>query len=126
MPPAKKTLSQATIRAMVDRSHERIDNWKHLHELLETMRDSGWIFRGVSSPKHYLLPSIGREVVYGPYKRAQEESLFREFRNRAIGLISDPRLYHFFVGCVFSSIFCFRFFGIFCFCVFGIRRKGKF
>jgi hypothetical protein len=91
VPVAKKTPSQADIRAAVDRSHVKIDDWKHLHELLETMRDSGWIFRGVSSSKHYLVPSIGREAVYGPYKRAQEESLFREFKNRAIGLISDPR-----------------------------------
>lgn len=79
------------IRSQIDKSHIKIRDWKHLHAQLESMRDSGWIFRGVSSPKHYLIPSIGRESVYGRYKRAQEESLFREFKNRAIGLISDPR-----------------------------------
>lgn len=51
------------------------------------MRDSGWIFRGVASPKHYLLPSICREAVYGHYKLAQETRLFDEFKNRAIALI---------------------------------------
>jgi hypothetical protein len=56
------------------------------------MRDTAWIFRGVSSPTHYLTPSIGREAVYGPYKRAQEERLFREFKDRAISLLNDPRL----------------------------------
>lgn len=91
MPATKIPLSQADIRAAVDRSHMKINDWKHFHEMLESMRDSGWIFRGVSSPKHYLIPSIGREAVYGPYKRAQEERLIKEFKNRAIGLISDPR-----------------------------------
>lgn len=86
-----KNLSQADIKKLVDKSHVRVDDWRTLHAKLETMRDSGWIFRGVSSPKHYLVPSIGREVVYGHYKLAQEKHLFDEFKNRAIGLISDPR-----------------------------------
>jgi hypothetical protein len=91
MPPPKRTLSQDEIKKSVDSSHTPISNWKDLHGKLESMRDSGWIFRGVSSPKHYLVPSIGREVVYGPYKLAQEQRLFEEFKNRAIALVSDPR-----------------------------------
>lgn len=85
---AKPTLTQDEIRVAVDRSHVPISNWKQLHGALEKMRDSGWIFRGVSSPKHYLLPSIGREMIYGRYKLAQEKRLFEEFKNRAIALIS--------------------------------------
>lgn len=91
MASSKKTLSQAEIKKSVDTSHLRVDDWKTLHERLESMRDSGWIFRGVSSPKHYLVPSIGREFVYGHYKLAQETRLFDEFKNRAIALVSDPR-----------------------------------
>jgi hypothetical protein len=87
----KKPLTQDEIKRAVDKSHVRVSDWKILHEKLESMRDSGWIFRGVSSPKHYLLPSIGREMVYGHYKLSQEQRLFDEFRNRAIALISDPR-----------------------------------
>jgi hypothetical protein len=85
-------LSQEEIRERIDKGHTKVRDWTDLHARLESMRDTGWIFRGVSSPKHYLLPSIGREVVYGPYKQIQEERLFEEFRLRAIGLISDPRL----------------------------------
>ena len=91
MPTSKPTPSQDSIRASVDRSHIKVTDWKELHGHLESMRDSGWIFRGVSSPKHYLLPSIGREMVYGRYKLAQERRLFEEFKNRAIALITDPR-----------------------------------
>lgn len=89
--PTKTNLTQEDIKKAVDNGHDRISNWKSLHEKLETMRDSGWIFRGVAAPKHYLLPSIGREAVYGHYKLAQEQRLFEEFKNRAIALISDPR-----------------------------------
>jgi hypothetical protein len=53
------------------------------------MTDTAWIFRGVSSSDHYPIPSIGREAQYGPYKRAQEERLFQEFKHRAVTLIRD-------------------------------------
>lgn len=85
------TQSQTNIKKAVDEGHIIIKDWKDLHSKFESMRDSGWIFRGVSSPAHYLIPSIGREKVYGPYKKAQEERLFHEFKNRAIALISDYR-----------------------------------
>lgn len=87
----KTHLTQEDIKKAVDNGHTRISDWKDLHEKLETMHDSGWIFRGVAAPKHYLPPSIGREVVYGHYKLAQEQRLFEEFKNRAIALISDSR-----------------------------------
>jgi hypothetical protein len=86
-----KTSSQDEIRRNVDKHHVTVTEWKTLPEELESMRDSGWIFRGVSSPEHYLVPSIGREKVYGHYKLAQEQRLFEEFKNRAISLITDPR-----------------------------------
>lgn len=84
----KNILSQAEIKSKIDRGHKRISNWKGFHGILESMRDTAWIFRGVSSPNHYLIPSIGREKVYGPYKLVQEERLFQEFKNRAIGIIN--------------------------------------
>lgn len=91
MGTAKSRPSQESIRRAVDKSHDTVDDWRTLHAKLESMRDSGWIFRGVTSPQHYLLPSIGRERVYGHYKLAQERRLFEEFKNRAIALISDRR-----------------------------------
>ncbi len=88
---AKKSSSKAAIKAQIDASHIEIKSWTDLHGKLEAMRDTGWIFRGVSSPEHYLIPSIGREAVYGPYKLAQEQRLLDEFKNRAISLINNHR-----------------------------------
>lgn len=86
-----KNLTKDATKAAIDSAHVDIKSWKDLHGKLESMRDSGWIFRGVSSPKHYLIPSIGRETVYGPYKLAQEQHLFEEFKNRAVSLIKNHR-----------------------------------
>lgn len=87
----KKQLSQTAIKSTIDRGHLEVTTWKQFHGLLEKMRDTAWIFRGVSSPRHYPIPSIGRESVFGHYKLAQEQRLFQEFKNRAISLVSDPR-----------------------------------
>jgi hypothetical protein len=86
-----KVMSQKEIRLAVDNGHVEIKNWTHLHSEFEKTRDTGWIFRGVTSPSHYLVPSIGREGVFGRYKKAQEERLFEEFKNRAIALMRDGR-----------------------------------
>ncbi len=86
-----KMLSQAMIREKIDNGHKVVRSWKEFHGILENMRDTAWIFRGVSSPDKYPIPSIGREAVFGHYKLAQEERLFQEFKNSAISLVSDPR-----------------------------------
>lgn len=91
MAGAKRALGKEATQVAVDASRIEIKSWRHLHEKLESMRDTGWIFRGVTSPGHYLIPSIGREAVYGHYKPAQERRLFDEFKNRAVALISDYR-----------------------------------
>jgi hypothetical protein len=84
------TPSQKEIRAKIDNSHEVVSGWSHLHRILSVLTSSEWIFRGVSAPEHYPTPSIGRESVYGPYKRAQEERLFKEFKHRAVALLRAP------------------------------------
>lgn len=84
----KDESSHVAHRAKLAAASEIVKDWSHFHASLETMRDTAWIFRGVTSPTHYLVPSIGRESVYGHYKRAQEERLFREFKDRAIYLLT--------------------------------------
>lgn len=91
MAEKKRTSGKDAIKLAIDGSHIDVKDWKDLHGKLESMRDTGWIFRGVTSPKHYLIPSIGREAVYGPYKLAQEIRLLEEFKNRAVALIHDYR-----------------------------------
>lgn len=82
----KEQPSQNQIKKAIDDGHKEVATWKQLHGLLENMRDTAWIFRGVTSPSHYPTPSIGREKIFGPYKLAQEERLFSEFKKRAIAL----------------------------------------
>jgi hypothetical protein len=80
-------LTQVEIRKRIDASRTVVDTWEKLHTALGRMSDTAWIFRGVSSPDHYPVPSVGREKIYGPYKRAQEERLLQEFKHRAVSLI---------------------------------------
>ncbi len=79
-------LSQAVIKAKIDENQIVVRDWSHFHDRIARMSDTGWIFRGVSAPDHYPLPSIGREKQYGHYKRAQEERLFRAFKDRVVAI----------------------------------------
>lgn len=83
-------LSQKEIRKRLDRSQTVVSAWEELHSQFSKMTDTGWIFRGVSAPDHYPIPSIGREKVLGVYKRAYEERLLQEFKHRAVALIRAP------------------------------------
>jgi hypothetical protein len=82
-----KQLTQVEIKKRIDSHHIVVETWEQLHAALGRMSDTGWIFRGVSSPEHRPIPAIGREKIYGPYKRAQEERLLQEFKHRAVSLI---------------------------------------
>ena len=83
-----KQLSQAQIKKAIDDGHAEVRSWGNLHRRLESMQDTSWIFRGVTSPHHYPIPSIGREKIFGPYKLEQEKNLFNQFKKRAIALVS--------------------------------------
>ena len=85
-----QTLSQKEIRKRINESQSVVDTWKDLHEQFGKMTDTGWIFRGVTAPDHYPIPAIGREKIFGPYKRAYEERLFQEFKHRAVALVKAP------------------------------------
>ena len=81
-----RRLSQAEIKKKIDANQIVPTDWPDFHKCLAKMSDTAWIFRGVSAPDHYPLPSIGRESIYGPYKRAQEERLFRAFKDRVVAI----------------------------------------
>ncbi len=83
----EKELSQKDIRQKLDAGQHEVDSWEKLHVRLSRMTDTQWIFRGVSSPDHYPIPSIGRERIYGSYKQIQEVRLFQEFKDRAVSII---------------------------------------
>jgi hypothetical protein len=84
------SISQKEIRHRIANSRIVVESWEGLHNLFSKMTDTAWIFRGVSSPQHYPVPSIGRESIYGRYKQAQEERLLQEFKHRAVALLRAP------------------------------------
>jgi FRG domain len=79
--------AQSEVRRRILATCKLVSSWEELHALLAKMSDTAWIFRGVSSPEHLPIPSIGREAIYGGYKQAQEVRLFEEFKNRAVSLV---------------------------------------
>lgn len=85
-----KSLTQAEIKQRIVNCMRVVNSWEELHTEFAHMTDTAWIFRGVSNPEHYPIPSVGREIQYGPYKRAQEERLLQEFKHRAVTLIRAP------------------------------------
>jgi hypothetical protein len=92
MTPTKGTTSKSTARKRnLHGKLVKIDTWTGLHGELEHMRDSGWIFRGVTSPDHHLVPGIGREKVFRAYDPLRESRLFDEFKLRAVSLVPDGR-----------------------------------
>ena len=84
--------SQSAIKKLLGGKQIVISSWSVLHNTLSRMTDTPWIFRGVHSEAHLPIPSIGRESIFGHYKKAQEIRLFEDFRRRAVCLLSDPRL----------------------------------
>jgi hypothetical protein len=87
---AAPALSQEEIKQEIDQNQIMISSWGELHALLKHMSDTSWIFRGVSSPNYYPIPSIGRQAVYGPYNAREESRLFQEFKNRAVSVLRAP------------------------------------
>lgn len=81
-----KEISNVDIKSKIDNGHIEVKNWQDFITRISRLSDTSWIFRGVSSPSHYLIPSIGRESQFGPYKRAQEERLFGVFKDRVIAI----------------------------------------
>lgn len=87
---SEKSLSQEEVRRRIDKDQSVVNTWDELHAVFNKMTDTGWIFRGVTAPDHYPIPTIGRESVFGRYKRAYEERLFQEFKHRAVALVRAP------------------------------------
>lgn len=75
------------ITSLIDNDQIEITAWSDLHARMSKMTDTAWIFRGVSSPYHYPIPSIGREAIFGKYNETQERRLFQAFKDRAVALL---------------------------------------
>ena len=67
----------------------RAESWLGFQQLVEPKLDGSWLFRGVSSVRHLLIPSIGRAIESVPYSKAAEVALFEKYRREALPYMSS-------------------------------------
>jgi len=79
-----KRRNKEDARQEIPFQRERADSWLDFQKLLMPKLDGTWLFRGVSSVRHLLIPSIGRAVEGVPYSRDAEIALFEKYRREAV------------------------------------------
>lgn len=67
----------------------RAETWIGFHRLIEPSLDGAWLFRGVSSVRHLLIPSIGRGST-GSFCADRERRLFDQYRREALPHLAMP------------------------------------
>ena len=73
--------------ADVDRApfpRERAESWAEFQRKIEPWLDGSWLFRGVSSARHLLIPSIGRNGRGWKYSLDLERRLLEKFQREAL------------------------------------------
>jgi hypothetical protein len=63
---------------------QRVQNWRDFHEYIEEYLDGNFLFRGVTSVRHTLVPSIGRRRDGYGYRPLTERALFEQFKREAL------------------------------------------
>lgn len=66
---------------------ERTDTWNSFQSTIEPYLDGNWLFRGVSSVRHSLVPGIGRPRAGIEYSLQSEKSIFEQFKREALPLL---------------------------------------
>jgi hypothetical protein len=67
----------------------RAETWLGFQQLIEPKLDGTWLFRGVSSVRHRLIPSIGRAIEGIPYSKHAEIALFEKYRREALPFMAN-------------------------------------
>ena len=62
----------------------RIETWGDFQRTIEPYLNGDWLFRGVASVRHSLVPSVGRTREGVPYSAAMETRIFHQFRREAL------------------------------------------
>jgi hypothetical protein len=68
---------------------ERVDSWLDFQGKIEPYLDGKWLFRGVGSVRHQLIPSVGRRRDGVAYSLRLEQDLFDQFKREALPLLSS-------------------------------------
>jgi hypothetical protein len=62
----------------------RVGTWGELQSKIEGYLDGNWLFRGVTSVRHTLVPSVGRQREGFGYSAAMESRLLGQFKREAL------------------------------------------
>ncbi|MDC7788488.1 FRG domain-containing protein [Rhodoplanes sp. TEM] len=63
---------------------ERVANWIAFQTTIAPYLDGEWLFRGVPSVRHTLVPSVGRRREGCSYSIGLEEALLDQFKREAL------------------------------------------
>jgi hypothetical protein len=79
--------SQKTSKGAPWKRH-RVGSWGDFQTAIETYLDGNWLFRGVGSVRHTLIPSVGRQREGYGYSKALEKNFFEQFKREALPFLS--------------------------------------
>jgi hypothetical protein len=83
--PRKKTAPPKTNAPWERR---RVRSWAEFQQHIEQYLDGNYLFRGVTSVRHTLIPSVGRQRDGFSYKLSIEKALFEQFKREALPFLA--------------------------------------
>lgn len=66
----------------------RVETWGAFQREIEPYLNGNWLFRGVASVRHTLVPSVGRQREGYGYSAALETALFNQFKREALPFLA--------------------------------------
>jgi FRG domain len=66
----------------------RVESWMDFQSKIEPFLDNNWLFRGVGSVRHTLVPSVGRLAANIGYSEDRERELFEQFKREALPFLA--------------------------------------
>ena len=67
----------------------RVTSWAQFQKEIETFLDGNWLFRGVTSVRFPLIPSVGRQRDGYGYTPKREADLFQQFKREALPFLAQ-------------------------------------
>ncbi len=67
----------------------RVTNWSQFQQEIEPFLDGNWLFRGVTSVRYSLIPSVGRQRDGYVYSENLETALFEQFKREALPFLAQ-------------------------------------
>src|SRR5882762_8533598 len=84
--PPKQNVSQKKKSAPWNR--KRVRSWIEFQQHIEPYLDGNYLFRGVTSVRHTLIPSVGRQRDGYNYSVNIEKALFDQFKREALPFLA--------------------------------------